>query len=456
MFKTQNLYQNDEKWQNVRLGNSSITIGKWGCLLTSVTMMLNGIGHKETPQTVNDKMKAVGGFDGPLFIPSFLPYVWANCGWRDMQDCKNYPAPISEIDAAIAAGKPVILQVDWSKEADVQTHFVLVKEKKGDDYIIYDPFKYGGDAPDKEVLLTKRYKYNGARLETEISAVLWFDSFGTAAEPPKVDKAPVPAEKYILYAGEDDLALRAEPSLNGYLRKRMLMGTELISLEPKTDAKAKLGLNGKWIHVQHPDGDQGYVAAWYLSDTKGKPTTSGGTTTAAISSSTANLPPGALLFVPTAELSLRNQPRVSPETLIRYIPVTEELVSLEPAQQAIPKVGVEGHWLKVRDASGKEGYVAAWFLRYASGSSAPQPATTATAMSSNGGPMKVKASAEGVALRSQPVISDATLIKRLALGTELTILESNAEARIGKNDQWLKVKDPTGTEGVVAAWFVAR
>ena len=70
--------------------------------------------------------------------------------------------------------------------------------------------------------------------------------------------------------------------------------------------------------------------------------------------------------------------------------------------------------------------------------------------------MKVRASAEGVALRSQPVISDATLIKRLSLGTELTVLEPNAEAKIGKNDQWLKGKDPTGTEGVVAAWFVAR
>ncbi len=206
MFKTQNLYQNDEKWQNVKLGNSSITIGKWGCLLTSVTMMLNGIGHNETPETVNEKMKRVGGFDGPLFIPSFLPYVWANCGWRAMQDCKSYPAPIADIDAALAAGKPVILQVDWSKEVDVQTHFVLVKEKKGDDYVIYDPYKYGGDAPDKEVLLTKRYKYNGARLETEISAVLWFDSYGSAAaEPPKVTKVPVPAEKYILYAAEDDL-----------------------------------------------------------------------------------------------------------------------------------------------------------------------------------------------------------------------------------------------------------
>lgn len=450
MFKTQNLYQNDEKWQNVRLGNSSITIGKWGCLLTSVTMMLNGIGHKETPETVNEKMKRVGGFDGALFIPSFLPYVWANCGWRDMQDCKNYPAPIADIDAAVQAGKPVILQVDWSKEADVQTHFVLVKEKKGDDYVIYDPFKYGGDAPDKEILLTKRYKFNGARLETEISAVLWFDSYGVAAEPPKVTKVPVPAEKYILYATEDDLALRAEPSINGFLWKRMFMGTELISLEPKSTAKAKLGVNGQWIQVQDPNGDQGYVAAWYVSETKGKPalqTTSTGA---------GNLPPGALLFVPTAQLSLRTEPRVAPETLIRYIPITEQLVSIEPAQQAVAKVGVNEQWLKVKDASGKEGYVAAWLVKYVSGSTAQEQPSAPTVMSSNGGPIKVKATAEGVALRKQPVISDSTLIKRLPLGTELIILEPNAEAKIGKNDQWLKVKDPSGTEGIVAAWFVAR
>lgn len=77
-------------------------------------------------------------------------------------------------------------------------------------------------------------------------------------------------------------------------------------------------------------------------------------------------------------------------------------------------------------------------------------------MSSNGGPMKVRVAAEGVALRTQPIISDSTLIKRLQLGTELTVLEPNAEAKIGKNDQWLKVKDPTGAEGVVVAWFVAR
>jgi hypothetical protein len=165
--------------------------------------------------------------------------------------------------------------------------------------------------------------------------------------------------------------------------------------------------------------------------------------------------------VPTAELSFRTQPVIAPETLIRRVPVTEQLICVEPARQAIPKVGVEGQWLKVKDASNQQGYVAAWYVRYASGSTL-QPAGTATtaavphAASNNGGPIKVRATAEGVALRRQPVVSAVTLIKRLPLGTELTVQEPNAEARIGKNDQWLKVKDPTGAEGFVAAWFVAR
>ncbi|HLO32032.1 MAG TPA: C39 family peptidase [Anaerolineales bacterium] len=472
MFKTQNLYQNDEKWKNTRLGNSSETIGSWGCLLTSVTMMLNGIGYNETPESVNDKMKKAGGFQGALFIPGYLSYIWPNSAYRDMQPCENSSAPIAQIDAAVAAGKPVVLQVDWNKQAGIQTHFVLVKEKKGNDYVLYDPYKYGGDGPDKEVLLTTRYKYNGATLEKEISAVLWFDSYSAAPpEPPKMTKVPVPADKYTLYACEDDLALRADPAVGGFLWKRMLMGTELICLEPRATAKAKLGVNGQWINVQDPAGDQGYVAAWYVSDTKGQPAAPSTPAVAAVATATAvarpatastaavKLPPGALAFVPTEELSFRTQPVIAPETLIRRVPVTETLICIEPANQAIPKVGVTGQWLRVRDASGKEGYAAAWYVRYASGASAdqqPTAASAATAASSNGGPLKVKATVEGIALRKQPVVTDATLIKRLPLGTEFVVLEANAEAKIGKNDQWLKVKDPTGTEGVVAAWFVAR
>jgi peptidase C39-like protein len=461
MFKTQNLYQNDEKWKNTKLGNSSETIGGWGCLLTSVTMMLNGIGYSETPETVNEKMKSAGGFQGAFFIPSVLPYVWPNCAYRDMQPCEG-SAPISQIDSAIAAGKPVILQVDWNKQAGIQTHFVLVKEKKGNDYVLYDPYKYGGDGPDKEVLLTTRYKYQGAKIDTEISGVLWFDSYSSSPpEPPKVTKVPVPADKYILYAAEDDLALRAEPSVGGYLWKRMIMGTELISLEPRATAKAKLGVNGQWINVQDPKGDQGYVAAWYVSDTKGKPaapaTTKPATATATnpVSANTStSLPAGAMAFLPSEQLSFRSKPEVAPETLIRLIPVTEQLVSVEPANVVIPKVGVMGQWLKVRDAFNKEGFVAAWYVKYAGGSTAQQAATTTA--SAQSGPLKVRATAEGVALRKQPIVSDATLIKRVALGTEFLVTEPNGEAKIGKNDQWLKVKDATNTEGLVAAWFVSR
>lgn len=462
MFKTQNLYQNDEKWKNTKLGNSSETIGGWGCLLTSATMMLNGIGYNETPETVNEKMKKAGGFQGAFFIPSVLPYIWPNCAYRDMQPCEHSPAPLAQIDAAIAAGKPVILQVDWNKQTGIQTHFVLVREKKGNDYVLYDPYKYGGDGPDKEVLLTTRYKYNGATLADEISAVLWFDCYSAIPpEPPKMTKVPLPADRLVIYGMEDDLALRAEPSVGGFLWKRMLLGTELTCVEPKATAKAKIGVNGQWINVQDPMGDQGYVAAWFVSDVKGKPavpaqpaaaSAAGPVSTA---TATANLPPGAMALVPLEELAFRSQPAIDPSNLIRRVPVTETLICVEPAAQAIPKVGVTGKWLKVRDASNKEGYVAAWYVKYASGSQ-PAAAPTAASAQVNGGPLKVRATAEGIALRKQPVVSEATLIKRLPLGTEFTVMELNAEAKIGRNDQWLKVKDPTGTEGVVAAWFVAR
>jgi hypothetical protein len=418
-------------------------------------MMLNGIGYNETPETVNEKMKRAGGFQGALFIPSVLPLLWPNCAYRDMQPCENSPAPLAQIDAALAAGMPVILQVDWNKQAGIQTHFVLVKEKKGNDYVLYDPYKYAGDGPDRDVFLTSRYKYNGATLEKEISAVLWFDALNAAPpEPPKKTTIPVPAEKYTLYACEDDLALRGEPSFTGYLWKRLVTGTELISLEPRAAARAKLGMNGQWLNVQGPAGDQGYVAAWYVSETKDQPAAPQAVTvTVTASVSTQALTAGALAFVPLEELSFRSQPVIDPKNMIRRVPVTETLVCIEPASQAISKVGVTGQWLKMRDGNNQEGFVAAWYVKYASGS---QPAGTTTSPSTSGGTLQVKATAEGIALRKQPLVSETTLVKRLPLGTVFTVTEPNAEGKVGRNDQWLKVKDPTGTEGYVAAWFVAR
>jgi hypothetical protein len=469
MFKTQNLYQNDEKWKNTKLGHSSETIGSWGCLLTSATMMLNGMGFNETPETVNEKMKASGGFQGALFIPSMLPYGYPGLIYKSIQPCESYPAPIGLIDAAVTAGKPVILQVDWNKQAGIQTHFVLIKEKKGDDYVLYDPYKYGGDGPDKEVLLTKRYKYNGATLETEISAVLWFDG-NIPPSPPEPKTVPVPKDAIKLYVLEDDLALRADPSMSGYLWKRMIAGSELLSLEDAATTKAKLGQQGQWVRVQDATGQQGYTAAWYVSDSKApKPVSPPAAPQPALTAPTAStpvspapaptpkvpVPPGAMELLPSEELALRTQPVISDTTLIRRIPPTEKLISLEPADQTIKKVGVTGQWLNVQDTNSKQGYVAAWYVRYASGATAQAQAVAAPPAAPNA-PVTVRTTIEMVALRKKPVVDPSTLLQFLPIGTELTIIEPGGEQKIGANNQWLNVRGKFGTEGYIAAWFVAR
>jgi hypothetical protein len=63
----------------------------------------------------------------------------------------------------------------------------------------------------------------------------------------------------------------------------------------------------------------------------------------------------------------------------------------------------------------------------------------------------------GLRMRSQPNTAAPT-ITVLKANTALTVIEptSQAEAKIGVNNQWLKVREPGGMEGHVAAWFVKK
>jgi hypothetical protein len=458
MFKTKNLYQNDERWKETSLGYSDETIGGWGCLLTSVTMMVNGLGYDETPLTVNDKMKANGGFQGAFLIPSVIPYIFPNIRYNSMQQCQTFPVPLDQIDAEVSVGKPVILQVDWTRQAGIQTHFVLVKDRVGDDYSLYDPYRYPGDSPDKPVLLTTRYKYRGKTLKTEITAVLWFDDT-THSEPPEPLNLPVLADAMTLFVIEGDLALRAEPRLDGYLWKRMTAGSELKSLESSDSTRSKLGQPGQWLQVQEVlSGQQGYTAAWYVSTNKDATPVSK-SSAATVRSGTAvptnarvPVPPGAMSLIPTADVALRTQQVIDPSTLIRRVAPVEKLISLEPVDQTIKKVGVKGQWIHVQEQKGRQGYVAAWYVKYESGANAraSAPATAPTQL----GPVKVRTTVELVALRKKPVVAASTLIEYLSIGTELTIIEPGGEQKIGANNQWINVRGEFGTEGFIAAWFV--
>ncbi len=475
MFQTSNLYQNDPKWTSIPLGNQSAeTIGSWGCLLTSMTMMLNGLGYQETPVTVNDKMKANGGFQGALIIPVVLPVQYPNVVYRTFTPCTNSPAPLADIDAALAAGKPVIVQVDWSPTVGIQTHWVLIKDKAGNDYSIYDPYRYPGDDPTKDVLLAQRYKYQGASPLQAISGVIWFEGTGAPSAPPQASSLPVPANALTLYVAEDDLALRASPDISGFLYKRLMAGTPLTCLEDPSSAGAKVGQTGQWMNIQDPSGQQGFVAAWYVSTTQPAPSLPLPTPIPPPSPAPTTTPPGStpLVVSPTMDgLTLRSQPVISAQTVIKYESQTDKLTVLEPAEAAAAKIGVQGQWLNVSDSTNQTGYVAAWYVQVVSGNPNSDSAPVVTTPPSDPSPISthnlpaptplpnaiiVHTTAAGVALRSRPVVSEATLIKRLAVGAQLTLLDPGSASKIGVMDQWLYVQDSTGKMGYIAAWFIAK
>lgn len=81
-------------------------------------------------------------------------------------------------------------------------------------------------------------------------------------------------------------------------------------------------------------------------------------------------------------LRLRAQPTTASDTLAFEAPGAV-LTVLETEASAKPKIGVNGQWIRVRDASSREGYVAAWYVEAAPATSStpvtsPPPATSST------------------------------------------------------------------------------
>ncbi len=443
MFQTNNLYQNDPAWKDVPLGfpTEGGTIGSWGCLLTSITMMLNGLGYNETPVTVNDKMKQRSGFQSSMIIPSVVPAVFPGVVYKRFVVSENSPAPVDQISSAVSAGKPVIVQVDWSAASGIQTHWVLLKEMKGNDFVVYDPYRYPGDGPEKEVLLTKRYKFSGSELSTAILGTLFFDAYPAPAVTPI---KPLPANAARVYVIEDALALRATGAFDGVLIKRLTQAAALTCLEAPEVVSSKLGQAGQWLNVQDLSGTQGYVAAWFV-----------GAQLPTLPVTPAPTPGGGLVVTPTVDgLALRSQTTVSDASLIKRVPLGELLTVREPAEAAAARLGVPGAWIKVADSANVEGYVAAWYVKRADSGASTPPPPPVTPPPANA--VVVKALSDQLALRSQPVISDTSLIKRLPVGARLVLTKPADANKIGISGQWLEVVDPANVKGWVAAWYVSR
>ncbi len=458
MVDVTTLSQTDPRWKDNPLGFDTSTIGSYGCLLTSMTMVANCYGFSETPETVNEKMKKVQGFQGALVMPAVLPAALPGIVYRNFINCQNTPAPLAEIDASLAQGKPVVVEVDYAPTPGLQNHWIVLYEKRGSDYLLRDPWPYPPQTGEV-TLLTSRYKFGGTP-EKIIQGVVFLDGSGATAAaqaPQAVNLDQGVRASFPVYATADGLALRSATLVaDNTLLKRVPLGTKLTVLESDTAAKAKLGVLNQWLAVLDPsDNTQGYTAAWYVSaEALSKPDVS--------PASAAQTPQNLIVKTTDEGVALRSKPEISDAALLKRVPVNTELICSEPFAQAEAKVGVVYQWLQVKDVTNCDYYVAAWYVQAVNGQATlgvkAQSSAAFGLPEAEVGPLVVRAAAEGLALRSHPLIMAETLLKRLPIDGELVVLEDPqaAEGKLGRMGEWLHVRDVAGTEGYVAAWYAVR
>jgi SH3-like domain-containing protein len=368
------LYQNDPRWENTIMGfGKTETIGKLGCLLTSMTMVGNYFGGSETAVSFNDKMKQNNGFQGPWVRAFRISSVFPNVSYQKRIECDNQDAPLDEVDAALEGGSLPVVRVDYSPAPGVQGHWVVLHKKVGNDYEMWDPHK----SPEKPPTLVGRFGFAGTA-EKIIQEIIFFGT-GDLKEP-KADKTtsskPAPkttaaqtavptssptteeTEALLIAPTVNGLTLRDQPRISGSnVLKYLPQSGKLVVLEDKDKAQAKIGKRNNWFRVRDIEGKEGYVAAWYVTAVSDPALGSHKTSQANEPSAPTRL----VVKTSTSSVSLRTEPRVASSTLITYLPFGTELLVIE-SSDAASKIGQKDQWLNVQTVTGHKGYVAAWFV----------------------------------------------------------------------------------------------
>ncbi len=132
--------QRDSRWCSQLIGTSTDStdiVGAVGCLISSVAMVWQKLGHPINPPSIAQNPSNFVPQTAYMKTPPAPPgYVYER---------KNYYNP-DIIDAEINAGRPVIVHLDLGNR---DGHFVVIKSGSNGDYIINDPW-YGPDLPINE------------------------------------------------------------------------------------------------------------------------------------------------------------------------------------------------------------------------------------------------------------------------------------------------------------------
>ena len=373
--------QQDPQWKQdiLGFGDPGDTIGYVGCALTSVAMLLSGHGFAETPKTLNQKLKNVNGFVSAGIRWGAVTQIYPQVNMKSFISCANTDAPLAQIDASIAAGQPVIVMVDNSPAAGLQTHWVVLYAKEGNDYLMLDPWPYQTDIT-KKTYLMPRYS-QGNPLTRSIMHVIIYEAFnasGGIAQPASSSTTSSPQTPPIVGpVSTSSFPARVKADVTAGLNIRSSIDTSsssniivsvpagtLLNL-PGAEDYAKIGGVNQWVRVRDDKGHEGFAAAWYLEKTQ---TATPVVETVPVPTSTGPAP--APTSTPTAnQLIVVVQSRVGRfgvkvyETastqahVVSTEKVRAQLVVIEDQSKARPKIGKAGNWLNVQTTDGIKGFV---------------------------------------------------------------------------------------------------
>ncbi len=122
--------QRDERWGNQFIGASDMRIWEVGCLVTSVAMVFTKYGNHRTPADI------AGNVAYFFSDTAYMLWPWPSPPGYHLV---SRGADFAFIDQELAAGRPVIAHLNIGT---ADGHFVVLKKKEGNDYIMNDPW-YG-------------------------------------------------------------------------------------------------------------------------------------------------------------------------------------------------------------------------------------------------------------------------------------------------------------------------
>ena len=348
--------QQDPHWKDEALGGGPETIGRIGSGLTCMAMYASGWGLMETPATLNQKLQTAGGFVKQGIVWAAISKLYPQIKSTGLTVCRDSPAPLGDISSSIAAGQPVIVEVDFSPAEGLQTHWILLHGNLGNDYLMLDPWPYPIETG--QATLMSRYS-QGISLERAIKSIAWYGA--TSQIRPRAWARWRQTSMSGLWPRTRPACgcIRSLPRTSTATYAEM-PGVRLNVIENKAGAQAKIGRKDQWIFIRDPNGHQGYVGAWYVEEVPaGAPAP---TPIAPPASEPKRFQVVVLESVGPLGIAVRAAPsRESAKINVEMAGAL--LVVTEPASTGLPKIGVEGEWLAIKASNNQNAYVAAQYVQ---------------------------------------------------------------------------------------------